>query len=376
MLTDYFFPHVGGGVEKVTYEVSKRLVRMGWDIVVVTLNTDKTRSFEVLDGIKIYRCGSISLIEAIGAQLTISPSAPFKILRICRKEKPDIIHTNNRFFFTTICSVMLKRLLRRPLIITLHLGPVVFEKGRLSSGIKLYEKTVSKWIIKSSDRIIAVSNAVKEHAISLGAPPDNVIVVPNGVDLDEFKPREKSRDNPDGVKRVVFVGRLIFNKGAQYLVEAAPMILARHPNTEFIIVGDGPMKIDLKKQAEELGVYHAFKFLGTVPSVQEILKECDVFVRPSLTEGMPLTVLEAMACSLPIIATRVAGTPEILINNETGILVDAKDPKQLAKSVLRVIYDNELSRSLGREARRFVEGHHNWDETAKNTLRIYTEVLK
>lgn len=376
MLTDYFYPHIGGGVEKVVYEVSKRLVRLGCDVTIVTLNTKKAKEFEFLEGLKIYRIGSMSLTRAVGAQLTISPYAPFKILKVCKRENPEIIHANNRFFFTTMCAVALKNLLEKPLITTLHLGPMALGKGLLNLAVEAYEKTISKWIMKKSDRITAVSNAVKEHAIGLGAPRERITVISNGINLDEFKPNEKGDDNPKQVKKVVFVGRLIFNKGVQYLLEAAPKVIAEHPNVKFIVVGTGPLKREVQIRAKKLGVLGSFKFLGIVPSVADILRECDVFVRPSLTEATSggVAALEAMACGLPVVVTKVAGN-ETVINGKTGILIEPGNTQQLADSLIQLLNDYEFLRRLGNNARLFVEKKYNWEKTAELTLQVYKECL-
>jgi glycosyltransferase involved in cell wall biosynthesis len=374
MLTDYFPPHVGGGVEKAVYEVSKRLVKGGVDVVILTLNTDRARDFEVLDGIRIHRCAMVSLTGVIGAQLSFSPSTPFKMLELCQKENPDIVHANNRFFFTTVCAAALKKLMRKPLIVTLHLGPMNFKgRGVLGLAIRIYEGVISRSIVRLADEVMAVSGAVRDHALKLGARPDDVVEVPNGVDAQEFKPGVVSGSN--GAKKVICVGRLIQNKGVQFLVGAAPLVLSRHPNTKFIVVGDGPMKEDLIQLAGRLGVGSAFNFLGTVPSVADLLRSCDLLVRPSLTEGMPLTVLEAMASGLPVVASNVAGTPEIVHDDETGILVKPGDVDQLAAAVNRILSDEHYARGMGHTARCLINDHYSWDRTVEGTLRAYEAVL-
>ena len=377
MLTDYFYPHIGGGVEKVVYEISKLLVKFGCDVSIVTFNTMKAKEFEFLDGLKIYRIKPINLTRALGVQLTISPSVPFKILNICKKENPDIIHANNRFFFTTICAVALKNILGKPLITTLHLGPMTFGKGWFNFFIKAYEQTISKWIIKKSNYIIAVSNVVKELALSLGSSSEKITVIRNGVDINEFKIKNHNVENlkQNIEKRIVFVGRLIQNKGVKYLIEAAPTVLSKYQNAKFIIVGDGPMKKELKIIAKREGVQNAFQFLGFVPSVADVLNQCDIFVRPSLTEGMPLTVLEAMSCGLPVVATKVAGTPEIVINDETGILIEPGNNKELANSLIHLLDDYEFSKRLRNNARLFVEKYYSWEKTANLTYDIYRKIL-
>jgi glycosyltransferase involved in cell wall biosynthesis len=373
VLTDYFPPHVGGGVEKVVFEISRRLVRMGVEVTVITLNTVMAKSFEILEGIKVYRCRPISLTETVGVQLTVSPSLPLKIIEICKLEKPDIIHANNRFFFTTICSAALKRIIGKPLITTLHLGPMLLGRGFFDFMIDAYEKTVSKWIIQSSDEIVAVSNAVMKHALSLGASSGKVKVIPNGVDLEEFKPRREFKKI--GVRKVLFVGRLFSNKGVQYLVKAAPMVLAKHPCVEFIIVGKGPMEAELRNMVRRLNIEHAFKFLGIVPSIPEVMSQCDIFVRPSLTEGMPLTILEAMACGLPVIASKISGSSEVIKDGETGILVEVGNVEQLSNAVIRLLEDENYAERIRIRAYEFVKKHYSWDKIAEEYLKTYDDVL-
>lgn len=374
MLSDYFPPHVGGGVEKVVYEISRRLTVKGVEVVVLTLNTDGAVDFEIMDGIRVYRCMAANLTGAIGAQLSVSPLAPLKILNVCRNERPDIVHANNRFFTTTMFAVALKRLIRKPLVTTLHLGPMAFESRLLSVAVRSYEGTIGKSIVRFSDKVIAVSEAVKAQAVRLGARPCDVAVVPNGVDLREFKPDEVR--GSDGAKRICCVGRLIPNKGVQYLVEASPSVLSSHPDAEFIIVGDGPMRNRLVGMAEGLGVKHAFRFMGAVPSVSDVLRGCRIFVRPSLTEGMPLTVLEAMACGLPVIASRISGTPEVVLDGETGILVEAGSVKQIADAIKQLLSDGDGATRMGVNGLRLVRERYDWDRAADLVIRVYEGILQ
>jgi glycosyltransferase involved in cell wall biosynthesis len=373
VLTDYFYPHIGGGVEKVVHEVSKLLARRGLNIVIVTLNSISAR--DVLDGLKIYRIRSVNLTRMIGIQLSISLLYLFKIYKICRRENPDLIHLNNRFFLTTLCSITLKCLLKKTIITTLHLGPMNVGSGLANFLIKVYERTVSRWIIRSSDQLIAVSEMVRQHAINLGAAPNKVVVIPNGVDIDLFQPKEQMPNNPTRARRVAFVGRLIFNKGIQYLVEAAPYVLKQAPATEFIVVGDGPLRNTMIRRCKELGVLSSFSFLGLVPSVADVLKECQIFVRPSLTEGMPLTILEAMSCGLPVLVTKNMGVNNIVIPGKTGVLLDPGNVRQLASSLVELINNYELCQELGHNARLLVEECYSWERTANATLAVYKESL-
>ncbi|MEM2930822.1 MAG: glycosyltransferase family 4 protein [Thermoproteota archaeon] len=374
ILTDYFYPHIGGGVEKVVFEVSRRLVKMGVNVIILTLNTKKARNFEILEGIRVYRCNPINLTEATKTQLTISFSLPLKMIEICKREKPDIIHANNRFFFTTVCAVALKILIKKPLITTLHLGPMFFRRRLFDFYIRIYDKTLSRWIFNNSDKLLAVSTSVMKHALNSGASRERIKVIPNGVDISEFRPREGFKGNR--IRRIVFIGRLFPNKGAQYLIEAAPIILSKHPATEFVVIGNGPMKMDLIRLARRLNVEQAFRFLGIVQSVPEILKECDIFVRPSLTEGMPLTILEAMACRLPIVASKIPGVSEIVKDGETGILIEPGNIRHLSEALNRLLEDKDYAERIKNNAYNFVRNHYSWDRVAEEYFKIYNEVLK
>lgn len=381
MLTDYFYPHIGG-VEKVVFEISKRLLGKGCEVSVLTLNTGKAKNFETLRSIRIHRAAwSIDLTRVIGVQLTVSLSAPFKLLKAIKTEKPDVIHANNLFFFTTLLAVLLKNMMKRPLVTTFHIGPIS-SGGVMNWLVSIYEKVISKRIVSQSDKIIAISIAVKNHAIFLGAAPSKVVVVPNGVDSEQFVPKlrtdenESARDDDDKIK-VLFVGRLIFDKGVQCLIEAAPRILAKNPNVEFVIVGEGPFERKLRKLAQHVGVMHAFKFVGASLDVAGVMKASDVFVLPSMREGgRPLVVMEAMACGLPVIVTKVPGIGEIITNNQDGILIDINDSQALADMVLRVIDDREFSSKLGWNARCSVEQNCAWEKTARSVLEVYETLVR
>lgn len=377
MLTDYFHPHVGGGVEQVVYEISKRLRNFNCEIIIVTFNNMGVKSYEIYKGIKIYRINALNLTKLLGVQFTLAFHAPLSILNICKKENPDLIHVNNRFYFTTLSLVLLKRILKKPLITTLHLGPIDFGSFYLNDMIKIYEKIIGKYIIKNSDGIIAVSSDVKKNAYNIYKNINSITEIPNGTDLDEFTINniiigENVKNN---IVNVVFVGRLIYNKGIQYVIEAAKIVITEHKNVKFLIVGDGPLKNDLIEKTKKWEIDKYFSFLGIVPKVSKILKNSDIFVRPSLTEGMSLTVLEAMACGLPVIVSNISGNTDLIENYKTGILIRKGNIEELVDSLKILISNSALRRSIGKNARKFVENKYSWDNTAKLTYKYYKSCI-
>lgn len=375
LTTDYFPPHVGGGVERVTFHVASELIRLGHKVAVVTLNTCRARTCEMLNGIRVYRANLVELTRTLGMQSAISFEALKLIHEAYCKEAADILHANNLFFCTTIAACASKRPLQTRLVTTLHVGSTSELEGGIRLLAALYEKSIGRWVLNKSDHVVAVSQAVKQYAESLGTPSSKISVVPNAVDLQDFRPDARESEL-DGTVRVAFIGRLISNKGPQYLVEAAPRILRDFPGVQFLLVGEGPMFEQLRRRAEHLGLRNHFRFLGVVPSVSQFLKNCDILVRPSLTEGMPLTVLEAMACGVPTVASKVGGTPEILLHGETGFLVEPKNIDQLSFYISRLVGDDELRTVMGKRARSLIEKYCSWDEVARKMSRIYDSVLE
>jgi glycosyltransferase involved in cell wall biosynthesis len=374
LATDYFPPHVGGGVEEVTYDVAEELVKLGHRVAVITLDTCNASPTEDLDGIHVYRARPFQLTGTLGVQSVVSPEVVKLMREVCRKEQSDVLHANNLYFFTTIAACLNLRALRKPLVTTLHIGSIAEMEGKARYGAGLYERSIGRWILRKSSRIVAVSQAVKRYAESLDVEPWKVSVVPNTVDTVKFRPAPQG-DRRRDIVRVGFIGRLISNKGPQYLVDAAPRILRNFSNVQFTVAGNGPMLAELEHRVHQLGVENAFRFLGTVPSNAEFLKSCDVMVRPSLTDGMPLTVLEAMACGKPTVASRVGGTCEILQDGYTGFLVEPRNVDELVSRISTLVDDSNLRTEMGGRARKFVEKYYSWNQIATQISAIYEDVL-
>lgn len=374
MLSDYFYPHVGGGVEKVVYELSRRLVKMGCDVFVITLGNDC--SSYCVDGIKVYRLPSVDLANFFQMQLSL-PTKIGTFLRLGKKFSPDIIHAHNIFFTTSLLAVLIKNVSHRKLVLSAHLGDIsnLALLGRWKAlAAKTYEKILGRVILSSSNLIIAVSNSVREHILSLGIPAEKIIVIPNGVDLEEFGPPLDVQATNE--INIICVGRLIPNKGLRYLVEAAKILIyGGTTGIKFKIIGEGPYRHRLEEIVARYKLSTYFEFMGRVPSVSDLLRKGGIFVRPSLTEGMPLTILEAMASGLPIIATRVSGTAEILIHKETGILIEPGNAKQLAESIKYLIESPNEAFRLGQNARAYIERYYkekfSWDAVTSGILSVY-----
>lgn len=372
MLTDYFLPHMLGGTEKVVYELSRQLIQKGCQVTVVTLNTDRVEGHSLIEGMNIYRLPAISVTKLLGAQLTLSPVALFRVHRIVERVRPDIVHAHNLYFQLTMVAPFVKRLMHVPLVTTLHLPKMVYNRILLDSLIGVYQRVVGDLIVRSSERLIAVSRSVMKHAIrDLGVPLSKIVLIPNGVDMQVYTPSGQKPANPV----VTYVGRLIENKGPRYLVEAGLDILKNHPEAHIYVIGDGPLKEKLIQQVASQKLENRIHILGNVPDILPILRRTTVFVRPSLTgEAISLAILEAMACGLPVVASNVEGNNEIVENEVNGYLVPPADPEALGEIIGFLLANRKVADAMGKNARKTAEKVYDWKRIAEQTLKVYASL--
>jgi glycosyltransferase involved in cell wall biosynthesis len=376
MLSDYFPPHAGGGVEQVVSQLAVRLAGRGHAVKVLTLRTKPAPRVELLHGVEVRRVPARDLTGLLGRQAAWSCSVYRSLGAELRDFRPDIVHAHNLYFRTTEAAAIPRAGRAGRLVVTLHLGASDGGSMPLRLMLAAYEQSIGRLVLARCARVICVSNAVARHAEALGARPGRVRVVPNGVDTAVFhSARQHTAPRSETPRPVVlFVGRLVPNKGPDLVVRAAPAILADHPGTRFLLAGDGPMRRRLERDVQRAGLASAFAFLGLIDNVPEAMRSAAVLVRPSTLEGMPLAVLEAMATGLPVVATRVGGTPEIVRDGETGFLFEPGDHVALARSVSTLLADRSLAEAMGAAGRAAASGR-SWESVATATEMVYAEVL-
>lgn len=226
---------------------------------------------------------------------------------------------------------------------------------------------VDSLIARMNDHRIAVSSAAAHAMIAAtGLPKEKVTVVPNGIDVDAVVSRRIQRTlareelglSPDRIA-IATVARLAPQKGHQYLLEAAKSIVKHAPQAVFVIVGDGPLRSQLEAQVRDLALEPWVRFLGVSDNPIRVLSGCDVFVLPSLWEGLPIALLEAMAMGLPCVATDVGGVKEVLSNGQSGFIVNPKDETALANAIVDLCSDESLRVRIGTAAFKRVLDHHD-----------------
>lgn len=235
---------------------------------------------------------------------------------------------------------------------------------------------LDRFCLKKYDKIVAVSQDVKKKIISSGISPDKVTIVNNGIDINRFEvkyPVETIKEEL-GINKcfkvIGTVGRISAEKGHECLLRVAIKILKSNPEILFLIIGDGPLRTLLQKKY----THPSLIFTGFRNDLAHLYQCMDIFVLPSLTEGLPIVLLEAMASELPVIATDVGAVPIIITENQTGLLIKPNDEKALEDSLLFLLRNQYDARAMGASGYRLVKEHFSSRKMATNYLNLYSEL--
>jgi glycosyltransferase involved in cell wall biosynthesis len=349
-----------GGSEQAALHLMAALDRTRWEPVL--LHHPEPAVARLAEGAARAGIRTIAVPRVVtGAHLT----GMFRLVKVIRAEAPAVFHAHLSWPLACKHGVLAAALARAPAVVgtaQLYTAPGGVRRARFR--------------LRPLRRIIAVSHEVEaRYARDLGVPASRLAVVPNGIRVSRVPPgpnvalrAELSRGRPDYL--VLTPARLHQQKGHAYLLAAAALV----PDATFILAGDGPLRAELERRARDLGVAARCVFLGERTDVPDLLASADLFVLPSLWEGLPLSVLEAMAAARPVVATAIGGTDEAVADEVTGLLVPPRDPAALAAAIVRVRADPELARRLGQAGRARVEQEFSSRVTAERVMRIYDEV--
>lgn len=377
LVINYEFPPLGGGAGNVSAYLARHVVNQGVKVAVLTSYFKGLPRYEVLEGYvvhrvpvlrsRVYKCSIYEMFSFVAN--SIIPS-----WRLARHFQPDLVHIHSGFP-TGPLGYWLKMTLGIPYIMTLHGGEVPGflpdEVGTLQDILAPATRIV--WNAASS--VVAVSEGLRDLSL-LSLPSVDIEVIPNGVDCQYFTPPETCREQT-GPMRLLFVGRVVRQKGLCYLLDALAEIKAKgSTNWHLKIVGDGPLRPALEQQAAELGLSDQVEFTGWLPfeHVPEEMRAADLFVLPSIVEGMPLVLLQAMACGMPVIATQVPGSVDLVDPGRNGLLVPSKDPLVLAGALASLLGNPGLCEEMGRCSRE-IALTMDWSEIAKAYYALYQNVL-
>jgi glycosyltransferase involved in cell wall biosynthesis len=298
-----------------------------------------------------------------------------RLARYARAQGIRIVHSFG--FYANVFAIPAARLAR--------VGVVVASIRDIGDHLTWLQKTLQKWVCRAADHVLVNASAVQEVLLAQGYAPSRISVIRNGIDVSRFRDRagtEPVRPGlglPPTAPVVAVFSRLNRLKGIEYFLEAAALLAKSFEEVRFLIVGDSisdAYRVELEQFAAGLGLAERVVFTGFRSDVPELLSEVCVSVLPSLSEGLSNVVLEAMAAGVPIVATSVGGTPEMVEDGVTGLLVPPRDAAALAQAIGSLLGDPARGRSIGQAARRRVAERFSLEATVRETEQLYERLLR
>lgn len=370
MITSEFPP--SSGIGNYVYNISKKFIERGHEITVITRGSPSKNEKEVVDEIEVFRASIFPLypfhtwIHGVFVnRLLKSIESRFALVHVHSPLIP-VIETSLPIITTVHTAYRIDT--RHHDIVTLY---SLFERAQ---SIFLYPSELK--LLKNSEKITTVSGSVARELRGYGFDPNTITVVGNGVDERTFFP---IRNRKSEEAYVLYTGRIGLRKGLFDLVECAGYVCKRHPKVKFLVTGKGESFFfnRLKEKVRKTGFQDKIIFLGYVEKdkLVQLYQNALVHVVPSLYEGLPTVLLEAMSSGLPVVATAVSGNTEVISSNVNGFLVPPKAPEEMAKVIIRLLDDANLREKIGREARKTIEKHYTWDKIADNIVKCYESVL-
>ena len=384
MLTWEYPPRIVGGIARVVHDLSKRLIKDGHEVTVVTYrdNAD-VPEYENDKGVNVYRVDNYMIHpnNFIDWIMQLNFNMLSKATEIINKEGGfDVIHAHD--WLVTYAAKSLKNAYDIPIVATIH----ATEAGR-NSGI--HDETQryindTEWLLTyEATEVIVNSNYMKNEIQRLfGLPFDKINVIPNGINLSNFTGIERDYDfrrqyAMDNEKIILYVGRLVYEKGVQHLIAAMPKILPNYNDAKLIIAGRGGMMDELRAEASNLGLNDKIYFTGYLNSkqVQKMYKCADVAVFPSTYEPFGIVALEAMLAGVPTVVSDVGGLDEIVTHGVDGMKSYAGNANSIADSVTALLYDHQLATNVSKKAKQKVKDQFNWEKIAQDTHFTYEKAI-
>lgn len=384
MLTWEYPPRIVGGIARVVHDLSKRLIKDGHEVTVVTYrdNAD-VPEYENDKGVNVYRVDNYMIHpnNFIDWIMQLNFNMLSKATEIINKEGGfDVIHAHD--WLVTYAAKSLKNAYYIPIVATIH----ATEAGR-NSGI--HDETQryindTEWLLTyEATEVIVNSNYMKNEIQRLfGLPFDKINVIPNGINLSNFTGIERDYDfrrqyAMDNEKIILYVGRLVYEKGVQHLIAAMPKILSNYNDAKLIIAGRGGMMDELRAEASNLGLNDKIYFTGYLNSkqVQKMYKCADVAVFPSTYEPFGIVALEAMLAGVPTVVSDVGGLDEIVTHGVDGMKSYAGNANSIADSVTALLYDHQLATNVSKKAKQKVKDQFNWEKIAQDTHFTYEKAI-
>lgn len=360
ILSAFYEPQITGGAEKMVKEVVERLGKKH-DITMVTgLFDPKVERVEQREDFKIIRVG-------IGHKQIDKILYPILAALKTKSLNPQIAHAIMESYAGGALVLVKYLAPKAKRILTLQSGDLDDKSKQNQTGIRFFWKTIHT----SPDRITAISSFLVARVESLGFPTEKITITPNGLDFSEV---DESISYVSG--RVVNMGRLSWEKGQDYLLRAWPKVAKLVPDAKLYIYGEGKEEVKLREIMikEEIGDSVYIKKMMPHPEFMRELKKAEVFVAPSLAEGLGNVFFEAQACGVPPIGTRVGGIPDIIEDGVNGLLIEPKNSEQIAEAIIKLLTDKKLRERLAQKGLE-TSAKFEWGIIMEKIEEVYSVVV-
>jgi glycosyltransferase involved in cell wall biosynthesis len=297
-------------------------------------------------------------------------SAAWKLSRIIRQMAPDVIHAHDPHgvAMAALALSMGTQPVKPPLVAARRVD------------FRLRGNALSRWKYRQVDRFICASEAIRRILLADGVPGARTVTVHEGIDLERVAAAPAADLHaefwlPHHAPLVGNVAALVPHKGQRHLIEAAARVVRRTPDARFIIAGEGELRAALERQIRDRRLEKHVFLAGFRPDILSLHKAFDVFVMSSVTEGLGTSLLDAMACGKPVVATTAGGIPEVVVDGQTGLLVAPRDDEALASAIERLLTDEALRQAMGTAGRARVHEYFTVDRMVQETLAVYQQVV-
>jgi glycosyltransferase involved in cell wall biosynthesis len=376
MINIDFYPLLGGA-QMHTLRVSRFLSEKGVDVEVITRHHPGLARQEAIDGIPVYRTPIWHRSKVIA-----SLSFTFYALRqlIASRGQFQVIHSHEMLSPMTIGLIACK-LLGTKLVVNPHRGGYLGDMYKLTTRRPLTGKLRLSWVRRRGDAFVTCSREMAAELEAGGIAKEKIHVIPNAIYTNQFRPVEPGEKvalreqlgMPDGVW-ACYAGRLSAEKGLNLLLQVWAKVIQQVTTAHLLIVGDGDQRPALEALTRQLGLDEHVRFTGSVPETLQYLQACDLYVQPSYTEGLPVSMLEAMACGLPVLATGVGGVTDILADGKNGLVIPARDADSLEEGLCRLLSSEALRLRLGAQARQDVVAYCDIEQVGQALLNLYCQL--
>lgn len=369
-----------GGIARHVEDLSKALAKQGHEVYVVTLDFPGAPNYEALDGVKIYRAPSeIGHPHFLTWALLFNSSIEKRVADV--GVDFDVLHVHD--WLTAPAGIGAKHFMRKPLVVTMH--STEYGRSTLQSVDSFTVDGLEWWATYEANKLVVTTYSMRHEVCGhFKIPWEKVWIIPNAVDASKFQvnvDRNAVRARygvAPSEKLILYVGRLVPQKGVEFLIQAVPKLGSKYPGAKVVIVGEGWLRGHLEYLANQTGQRWRFNFTGFVPDAELIglLKSADVLVVPSIYEPFGIVALEGMAAGVPVVASQVGGLAEVVEHDRTGEYVYMRSPDSIAWGIDRVLSNSGHAQWLVKNGLEAVQKVYSWDAVAKKTAELYEDVIK